>query len=154
MTDKEIDLLAVCAWKENRRGGVTGMQSIINSITNRLAHHRYPKTIEGVIMQPSQYTSMSVPSDPEYKLDPAKSIGADLLAWGNAQELAEQENAGVLPDLTHGATLYFSPAGMAAGTTIPYTLPNGTQTVFPKKWNPRAVRYACTICGQHFFVEL
>ena len=111
MTDAEIKLLATVAWKENRRGGIPGMQSIINSITNRLAHHRYPKTIEGVIMQPSQYTSMSVPSDPEYKLDPTKSTGLDLTMWIAAQRIAPEAAAGVLADLTNGATLYYAPQG-------------------------------------------
>ena len=150
MTDKEIDLLAKCCWKENRRGGLPGMTSIINVIQNRAV--RRGKTIEQIILTPWQFTSMSVESDPEYAIDPSKSIGADLLAWGNAQELAEQANAEVLPDITHGATLYYAPKGIKTTKTI--MLPNGENVPFPQTWNTKAVRYACTICDQHFFVEL
>jgi spore germination cell wall hydrolase CwlJ-like protein len=152
LTDAEIKLLATVAWKENRRGGIPGMQSIINSITNRLAHHRYPKTIEGVIMQPSQYTSMSVPSDPEYKLDPTKSTGLDLTMWIAAQRIAPEAAAGVLADLTNGATLYYAPKGIK--TTKTFMLPNGENVPFPQTWNPKALRYAGEITSQLFFIEV
>ncbi len=151
MTDAEIKLLATVAWKENRHGQIPGMQSIINNVMNRVGHHRYPNTIEGVIMQPSQYTSMSVKSDPEYSVDPSESTGIDLLAWGNAQELAEQENAGVLPDVIFGATLYYAPKGIKTDKKI--MLPTGEEIPFPQTWNTRAVKYAATIAGQVFFTE-
>jgi N-acetylmuramoyl-L-alanine amidase len=153
MTDKEIDLLAVCAWKENRRGGIPGMQSIINVIQNRVAHpNKHWNDIESVIMAPKQFTSMSVPSDPEYGLDPYRFTGIDLTMWNTAQHLAMQASAGVLVDLTNGSTLYYAPKGIKTTKTI--TLPNGDTVPFPQTWNPKAVRYACTICDQHFFVEL
>lgn len=154
MNQAEIELLAEVAWKENRHGRVPGMQSIINNVLNRSGHKRYPDTIEGVIMQPAQYTSMSVKSDPEYGKDPTKSTGVDLAAWQDAQELAAQAAAGTLHDLTGGATLYFAPAGMPNSAVVPYVLPDGTQTVFPRHWNMKAVRYVCTVAGQLFFLEL
>jgi spore germination cell wall hydrolase CwlJ-like protein len=153
LTDAEIKLLATVAWKENRRGGVPGMTSIINVVQNRVAHpNKHWSDIESVIMAPWQFTSMSVGSDPEYSIDPSKSTGADLLAWGNAQGLAEQANAGVLADLTIGATLYFSPKGIK--TTKTFMLPNGESVPFPQTWNPKAVRYAGEIASQLFFIEV
>ena len=150
MTDKEIDLLATCAWRENRHGDISGMSSIINVVQNRAVKHG--KSIEQIILAPWQFTSMSVPSDPEYSLDPAKSTGLDLAMWNAAQDLARRAAAGVLVDLTNGSTLYYAPKGIK--TTSTFMLPNGENVPFPQKWNPKAVRYACTICGQHFFVEL
>lgn len=150
MTDKEIDLLAVCAWKENRHGGIPGMTSIINVIQNRVA--RRGKTIEQVIMAPWQFTSMSVPSDHEYKLDSETSTGIDLAMWHAAQHLAQQASTGVLVDLTNGSTLYYAPKDIQTTKTI--MLPNGENVPFPQTWNPKAVRYTCTICDQHFFIEI
>ena len=150
MADEGIELLAVCAWKENRRGGIPGMTSIINVIQNRAV--RRGKTIEQIIMAPWQFTSMSVASDPEYSIDPSKSTGIDLDMWNDAQYLDMQAAAGVLVDLTNGSTLYYAPKGIKTTKTI--MLPNGENVPFPQTWNPKAVRYACTICDQHFFVEL
>ena len=152
MTDAEIKLSAECAWKENRRGGTPGMQSVINIQHNRMGHRNYPDTIEGVIMQPKQFTSMSVPSDPEYRIDPEKSIGADLAAWSMAKELSIEALAGALEDLTHGSTLYYAPKSIVTHATI--TLPSGETIPFPQKWNPAKVRYQATIAGQVFFTEL
>ena len=152
MTDEEQKLLATVAWKENRRGAVAGMTSIMNVVMNRAAKHG--KTIEEIIMAPWQFTSMSVASDPEYAVDPVQSHGSDLLAWITAQDLALKASESTLEDSTGGSTLYFAPLGMKASEVAPYTLPDGTETVFPKRWNANAVRYSCTICQQLFFVEI
>ena len=152
MNQAEIELLATVAWKENRRGRIPGMTSIINVVQNRADKHG--KTIDQIIMQPLQFTSMSVASDPEYSVDPSKSVGVDRDAWADAQDLAAQASQGALQDITSGSTLYFAPAGMPASTVVPYTLPDGTETVFPKHWNQNAVRYVCTIASQLFFVEI
>ena len=152
MNQAEQELFAACIWKENRRGRIPGMQSVGCVILNRAAKHN--KTIEQIIMQPMQFTSMSVPSDLEFSIDPAESVGIDHAAWMDAQDIAAQAAQGSLHDITGGSTLYFSPAGMPKGSTVPYVLHDGTQTVFPKTWNMRAVRYVCTIAGQLFFVEV
>jgi hypothetical protein len=60
---------------------------------------------------------------------------------------------GQLEDITHGSTLYYAPAGLAKGTTKPYTLPDGSVVPFPASWNEAAVTYRATICGQYFFTE-
>jgi spore germination cell wall hydrolase CwlJ-like protein len=152
MTDSEQRLLAECSWKENRRGQSEGMTSIINVVQNRVGHRNYPSTIEGVIMQPKQFTSMSVKSDPEYSLDPAKSKGVDLAAWQTAQGLAQGAADGKLEDLTHGSTLYYAPKSIMTHATI--ALPTGETIPFPQKWNPAKVVYKATIQGQLFFTEI
>lgn len=150
MTDKEIDLLATCAWRENRHGGISGMSSIINVVQNRAVKHG--KSIEQIILAPWQFTSMSVPSDPEYSLDPAKSTGLDLAMWNASQDLARRAAAGVLVDLTNGSTLYYAPKGIK--TTSTFMLPNGQSVPFPQTWNQKSVRYAGEIESQLFFIEV
>jgi spore germination cell wall hydrolase CwlJ-like protein len=152
MNQSDIELLATVAWKENRRGRIPGMTSIINVVMNRSAKHN--KSIEQIIMAPRQFTSMSVPSDPEYSIDPQESVGIDHDAWMDAQDLAAQASQGALHDITNGSTMYFAPAGMPSSAVVPYVLPDGTRTVFPKMWNIMAVRYTCTIAKQLFFVEV
>jgi hypothetical protein len=66
--------------------------------------------------------------------------------------LSHQAAAGVLVDLTNGATLYYAPKGIQTTKTI--TLPNGENVPFPQTWNKKAVRYSCTICEQVFFIEV
>lgn len=152
MTDEEITLLATAAWKENRRGKIPGMISIINVVQNRVGHRNYPNTLAGVIMQPKQFTSMSVKSDPEYGVNPAQSKGSDLTAWMMARGLALDAADSKLADLTHGSTLYYAPKSIVTHATI--TLPTGETIPFPQTWNPSKVRYKETIAGQVFFIEL
>jgi spore germination cell wall hydrolase CwlJ-like protein len=150
MTNAEKMLLAEVAWKENRRGQIPGMTSIINVVQNRVKKHG--ASIESIIMAPFQFTSMSVKSDPEYGIDPAKSTGIDAIAWDVAQELAFDASAGTLNDLTNGATLYYAPNSIRTHKNI--TLPNGEVVPFPLTWNPKAVKYAATIAGQIFFTSV
>ncbi len=154
MTTSEIQLLAKVAWKENRGGGSDGMQSVINVVLNRVGHRNYPDSIEGVIMQPSQFTSMSVKSDPEYSLDPvtAKLNAADAQAWQEAQRLAVLAAGGNLEDVTLGSTLYYAPAGIQTHRTI--TLPTGENIPWPQTWNQAVVQYRATIQHQVFFAEV
>lgn len=151
MESQERFLLAEVAWKENRRGGVAGMTSVINVVMNRAAKHN--ATIESIVMAPKQFTSMSVKSDPEYGIDPTQADGPDGGAWDAAKSLAVEAACGKLEDITHGSTLYYAPAGLAKGTTKPYTLPDGSVVPFPASWNEAAVTYRATICGQYFFTE-
>ena len=155
MTTSEIQLLAKVAWKEDRSGGSDGMRSVINVVLNRVGHRGYyPDRVEDVIMQPKQFTSMSVKSDPEYLLDPAtaKLNAADAQAWQEAQRLAVLAAGGNLEDTTLGSTLYYDPAGIQTHRTI--TLPTGETIPWPQKWNQASVRYRTTIQHQVFFAEV
>ena len=150
MNDREKHLFAECCWKENRAGGIKGMQSIGCVILNRANMHRAP--IDSIIMQPKQFTSMSVKSDPEFGVDPSKSTGTDAIAWKVAQELAAKADAGTLEDITHGSTLYYAPKGIK--TNKYFKLPSGEIVLFPQTWNPEAVKFQVTIAGQLFFTAV
>jgi spore germination cell wall hydrolase CwlJ-like protein len=147
MNDYQKRLLAEVAWKENRAGKIPGMTSIINVVMNRSKMHHVP--VDSIIMQPKQFTSMSVRSDPEYGVDPSKSTGIDAVAWASAQQLASQADSGTLKDITNGSTLYYSPKSIK--TNKYFKLPSGEMVLFPQTWNPKAVKFQAEIAGQLFF---
>lgn len=67
---QDIYSAALCAWKEGRGDGLTGMHAVLHCIKNRVGKSGFAKTIHDVIYGKNQFTSMSVPSDPEFNLDP------------------------------------------------------------------------------------
>lgn len=97
MTDQE--LLAECLYKEARGEGEAGMLAVGCVIRNRVNsgwgdwHH--------VITAKNQFSSMSVPSDPQYGLQPPESP-----SWSTAQRLAEIIYNGDSEDVTNGALYY------------------------------------------------
>jgi spore germination cell wall hydrolase CwlJ-like protein len=102
MTPLDQISLALCIWKENRGGGIPGMQSCANVIMNRAALHKL--SVYAVIYQPLQFSSMSYQHDPELLIQPK----VDDLQWIQAQQLAERAAAGNLEDITLGATNYYA----------------------------------------------
>lgn len=109
-------LLAICLWREAR--GCTGDEklAIAHVICNRATdpHNRWPKSIDAVICQPAQFTSMSPPLRANLTAgelsnavawpkpgDPHFSECCSIAdAFGTATELA--------PDPTGGANHYYS----------------------------------------------
>ena len=162
MTEYEIDLIAECAWKENRHGGKPGMQSVINVILNRQREHPF-QTITEIIMAPEQFSSMSVKSDPEYHLDPEKGTGVDLDMWNAAIDLAQDAANGTLQDIVGGATLYYAPAAFTNNRDNPhhqiytpkiFNLPDGRTIPFPEGWNVAKVKWAESVASQEFFLQV
>ena len=95
-------MLALTAWRENRGGGRTGMQSVMNVILNRVQKRGTCAYME--CTRPLQFSSMTAPHDPQLAnwpmvLDPT---------WQTAQALAQTAIAGDLPDITDGATNYYA----------------------------------------------
>jgi spore germination cell wall hydrolase CwlJ-like protein len=138
-------LLALTAWRENRGGGASGMQSVANVIMNRAAARKTDAYTECV--RPLQFSSLTAKGDPELTLWPADADAQ----WAEALALAAEAAAGTLEDITGGATLYYAPASIQTTATI--QLPNGSRIPFPEGWNASAVKYACTIQSQAFFTE-
>lgn len=151
MTIQDQVVGAICCWREARNGGTPGMQSILNVLVNR-ATKKHTSVYEEAL-RPEQFSSMTSPGDPELGIGPNALNAPDWNAFSVALSLATQAAADSLPDITGGATLYYDPKGLATGTTVPYTLPDGTVTVFPARWRQAAVTYRCTIDGQFFFSE-
>lgn len=107
MTD--LEALALTAWKEARGEGEAGMRAVMHVIMNRVGKPGFGKTIQEVIFGKNQFTSMSVPSDPEFDLEPQN---------GDPQyEFCEQlaQNIGSDPDNTNGALWYANVPHITSG---------------------------------------
>lgn len=68
--DKEN--LRLVAWKEARgeQHAVLAMTAVMKMCLHRVGHPGFAKTLHDVIYGKNQFSSMSVPSDPEYNLKP------------------------------------------------------------------------------------
>lgn len=109
MTIQDEVVGALCAWRENRGGGVQGMQSVLNVLINRAAHRKTSVYEEAV--RKWQFSSMTAPGDANLILYPT----AIDPQWAEALALASQASQGLLSDITGGATSYYAPAGMPDG---------------------------------------
>lgn len=106
MTPQDIVIGALCAWRENRGGGRTGMQSVLNVLRNRAAARGTSIYEEAV--RPWQFSSMTAKGDPQLPTWPPVNDAA----FATALLLARESALGDLPDITGGATSYFA-ASMA-----------------------------------------
>src|SRR5665213_2213060 len=95
-------ILALCAWRENRSGQTPGMQSVCNSVANRMKTRG--QSAYQVVTARKQYSSMTAPGDPQLGLYPTEGDAQ----WIEAQALAGEALAGTLPDITGGATSYYA----------------------------------------------
>src|ERR1700692_3939206 len=134
MTIQDQVIGALTCYRENRSGGVQGMQSVFNVLMNRAKKRMTDVYTEAV--RKLQFSSMTAAGDPELTLFPTDmdSQGAEALT------LAYQASTGNLDDITGGATLYYAPHGLTPGEIDgTYTLPDGTQIPWVKGWNRAAV---------------
>lgn len=100
--DNDIHSAALCAWKEARGEGAPGMQAVLCVLKNRVGFTGFRQDLHDVIYGKNQFTSMSVPSDPEFNLEP---VANDEL-FGTAMSLAKGVFDGSLGDITKGAHYY------------------------------------------------
>lgn len=96
----DLHSAALCAWKEARGEGTEGIRCVLHVISNRA--HQWGKSVHDVIYEKNQFTSMSVPSDPEFNLQPPATFDT----WIAAQDLAVKVLGGTDADPTHGALYY------------------------------------------------
>lgn len=96
----DLESLRLCAWKEARGEGVDGIRAVMHVIVNRVGAPGFAHTLHDVIYGKNQFTSMSVPSDPEFNLKPADgdAIFQECAALARGIETD--------PDLTNGARYY------------------------------------------------
>jgi hypothetical protein len=100
MTVEDIVIGALCAWRENRGGGLIGMQSVINVLVNRAKARRTSVYVEAI--RQKQFSSMTAKDDPELTLFPME----DDVQFHDALNLMQQADKGLLQDLTKGSTQY------------------------------------------------
>lgn len=147
MSLEDIAIGALCAWRENRGGGMAGMQSVLNVLLNRAIRDR--STIYAEATKRLQFSSMTAAGNAELDLWPASTD----IQWQDAMAMAAEMAAGTLPDITGGAVDYYAPASLVTRQGQAFTLPNGTAIPFPDGWNEGAVTYTGTIAGQVFFKD-
>jgi len=119
MTIQDQFLLALTCWRENRGGGLTGMQSVANVILNRAAARKTSPYVECV--RPWQFSSITAKGDPELTLWPATTDPQFAIAL----ELASDAAVGTLADITGYATSYYA----LSMTTPPAWAAQMTKTV-------------------------
>jgi hypothetical protein len=149
MTIQDQVILALTCWRENRGGGVEGMQSVANVIMKRVEQRASDAYTE--CTRRLQFSSITAAGDGELGLWPHTADVAGWAAWIEALELASQAANGMLVDITGGADLYYAPAGLVTSKGRTITLPDNSVIPFPDDWNENAVEYTCTIAGQVFF---
>ena len=147
-------VLKLTAWRENRGGGIEGMQSVMNAIVNRAVKER--STVYNVCTAPEQFSSMTVLGDAGTVRWAKEGNSASWQTWQEADRLAAAAQADRLEDLTGGATLYYAPAALAPENraAVDYRLPAGDTVPFPKGWDRTKVKFTRQVAGQLFFVEL
>lgn len=100
--ENDIHSAALCAWKEARGEGLEGMEAVLCVLRNRVGAPGFAKTLHDVIYGKNQFTSMSVPSDPEFNLVPTELDER----WSHAKQLAEIIFGQNSFDITNGAHYY------------------------------------------------
>jgi len=105
VSEVTVHALALCAWREARGEGEDGMRGVMFVIVHRarLWYDAHLDPIHYAIYQRGQFTSMSDPRDPQYRLHPAD--GDQQWAWclneAKAIVLGAEQN-----DPTNGALYY------------------------------------------------
>lgn len=122
---EDLTSAALCAWKEAREDGSSGMYAVLHCIKNRIGYVGFAKTLHGVIYDKNQFTSMSVPSDFEFNLDPEKTSGLDKVMWYESIRLASIVLNTDDADPTDGAH-YYENAKTATSGWFQTTIVNDT----------------------------
>lgn len=125
MTAQDIAFGALCAWREDRGGGTTGMHAVINTLINRAT--RRGTSVYAEATRKAQYDALVTTGDPNLTLyaDEQSPSSADTIAWEAALDLMQRAAAGTLQDITDGATNYYA----SSMKTPPYWVASMTFTV-------------------------
>lgn len=102
MTASDQVILALTCWRENRGGGYAGMQSVANVVMNRAKKSGRSPYAECVL--PWQFSSITAAGDPQLDVWPHENDSV----WVTALGIADAAISGSLPDVTDGATSYYS----------------------------------------------
>ena len=107
--DQDLAAMALCVWKEARGEGELGMKAVADVIRNRAC--AWDQSIHDVVYAKNQFTSMSVPSDPEFNLQPTEGDAQFVFC----QSLCEPILTSQMSDVTNGALYYCNPKEATSG---------------------------------------
>jgi N-acetylmuramoyl-L-alanine amidase len=106
----DLELLALCVWREARGEGSLGKRGVAHVVDNRIsARSFFGHDVCSVILKPYQFSSFN-PSDPNADKWPADND----ISWADSRSAAQAILSGKDADLTGGALYYFSPPLTAA----------------------------------------
>lgn len=96
--------MALCAWREARGEGEKGMRAVLHTIRNRAAswYSHLPHPIHYAVYAKNQFSSMSIPRDPQFNLLPNDNDPAMQFCMAVATTVL----TGSDPDPTKGALYY------------------------------------------------
>jgi N-acetylmuramoyl-L-alanine amidase len=113
LDQNDLHSAALCAWKEARGDGLTGMHAVLHCLKNRVGSIGFSPMLHDIIYGRNQFSSMSIPSDPEFNLQPTDVSPANL--WTEAQRLAYLVFMTDDADPTGGAHYYENPKTATSG---------------------------------------
>lgn len=100
LDQNDLSSLALVAWKEARGEGLAGMNAVMHVCINRVGAPGFAMTLHNVIYGKNQFTSMSVPSDLEFNLQPRPGDPQYAYCVGQAPNVEGEA------DPTNGAHYY------------------------------------------------
>lgn len=105
MSDRQtnINLVALCIWREARGEGPLAWRAVWHTILNRAAARFRGRTPVEVVTWPYQFSSMTAVGDGQTVAWPDPKRPADWAAWQTISEMVEGEPG---EDPTKGATFY------------------------------------------------
>lgn len=108
----DLELCALCVWREARGESYLGKRSVMHVIWNRAQNPGWwGHDARQVVLKPYQFSSFNE-NDPNSKEWPTEEKPADWQAWVDALAIANavlSRDPSEQNDLTQGAVFYFSP---------------------------------------------
>jgi spore germination cell wall hydrolase CwlJ-like protein len=108
----DADSVALCSWKESRGDGDEAMLAVMHVIANRVGTPGFAATVHGVVFGKNQFTSMSVPRDPEFNLQPKDGDPQYAFCLANVDSVLSRSTN---DDPTRGAHYYDDPKTATSG---------------------------------------
>ena len=144
LNDQQRDILARTIMGEAANQGWEGQAAVAHTIRNRTSDPRWPNDPAAVAKQPKQFSAWNsgVGGNDLVNVDPTSE------GYLSAARVADEVFGGQVPDMTGGATHYYSPIGMQAHVA------RGEQSNLEPRWlqeeTARRENGALTI-GDHIF---
>ena len=122
----DIESMALCAWKEARGEGLFSCFLVLQVIYNRTKAVGFGgPSVHGVVYEKNQFTSMSVPSDPQFNIAPPPDDSLFAAIVTDVPNIL----AGTNDDPTHGALWYANEATMTSGWYLENIVQSGKHPV-------------------------
>lgn len=97
---QDAEAMALCAWKEARGAGEDAMRGVMHVIKNRAM--AWNESVHAAVYAKNQFTSMSVPSDPQFNLSPCVGDSEYSFCLATVFDVLSGEDV----DPTNGALYY------------------------------------------------